>query len=222
MTAEDASTRVAIRFEACLPHARWAPLFHVFRLERPDVRLDWRAAGFPARENSLLGDADVGLFVEPPAQDGLATLTLDVSAMAVIVPAGDRLAEHDRRRVADILDRSFPGSPSLHPAWTSFWTLAEQRGGPPRFTDDDVRTAEDALHVVAAGRAIATMAATVANGLAHPGVVALQLRDGPPVRTCLLWRPDDANPAVHALVDLATAWTQTRRTTRPGPRDDPR
>jgi DNA-binding transcriptional LysR family regulator len=213
MTAEGARTRVTIRFEACLPHARWGPLFHVFRLEHPGVRLDWTATGFPARDDPLLGSADVGLFLEPPAQDGFAALTLDVSPMAVIVPAGDRLADHDRTRVADILDRSFPGTPSLHPAWTAFWTLVEQRGGPPQFTDDDVRTAEHALHVVAAGRAIATMSTTVATGLAHPGVIALPLRDGPPIRTRLVWRSGDDNPAVNALIDLATAWTQVRSAT---------
>jgi hypothetical protein len=39
------------------------------------------------------------------------------------------------------------------------------------------------------------------------GVVALPLSDGPPVRTDLVWRSDDDNPAVRSLVDLATAWT---------------
>jgi hypothetical protein len=38
-------------------------------------------------------------------------------------------------------------------------------------------------------------------------VVALPLSDGPPVRTDLVWRSDDDNPAVRSLVDLATAWT---------------
>ena len=76
--------------------------------------------------------------------------------MVVIVAAGDRLAYHTELRVADILDRPFPGGPNLDPEWTSVWTLEEQRGGPAICTADDVRSAEDALEVIAAGRAIGT------------------------------------------------------------------
>jgi DNA-binding transcriptional LysR family regulator len=137
--------------------------------------------------------------------------------MVVIVAAGDPLAHHAAVRVADIIHRPFPGSPTLDPEWTSFWTLNEQRGSPPELTDDDVKTAEDAMQVVAAGRAIATAPASVAVGLAHPGVIALPLRDGPQVRTRLLWRSDDDNPIIDSLVDLATAWTGNGRDDGPPP-----
>src|SRR4051812_3913127 len=103
--------------------------------------------------------------------------------MVVIVAAGDRLAHHTELRVVDILDRPFPGGPNLNPEWTSFWTLDEQRGGPATRTDDDVKSAEDGLEVIAAGRAIGTVPTWIADGLAHPGVIALPLRDGPHVRT---------------------------------------
>jgi DNA-binding transcriptional LysR family regulator len=213
MTSRHGRTRVTIHFEARLPHARWGPLFHVFRLEQPHVRLDWKPGGYPTRERSLLDGADVGLFLEPPHQPGLVGLTLDTSPMVVIVAAGDPLAHHAEPRVADILDRPFPGSPNLNPEWTSFWTLDEQRGSPPELTDDDVETAEDVLQVVATGRAIATAPASVAIGLPHPGVITLPLRDGPQVRTRLLWRAGDDDPIIDSLVDLATAWT------RHGPED---
>jgi hypothetical protein len=63
------------------------------------------------------------------------------------------------------------------------------------------------LQVVAEGRAIATTAATIANGLAHPGVVALPLVDGPPVATRLVWRTEAEHPALGCLIDLALAMT---------------
>jgi DNA-binding transcriptional LysR family regulator len=199
-------TTLRIRFEACLPHARWGPLFHVFRLEHPDVRLEWRLTGFPLARRSLLEGAEVGLFLEPPRQRDLVAFTLAISPMAVIVAAGDRLATHAALRVADILDRPFPGSPSLDPEWVAFWGLHQQRGSPPIFTDDDVTTAEEALDVVASGRGIMTVPASFADGLVHPGVIAVPLRDGPPVRTRLLWRARGADPVVDSLVDLAIAW----------------
>ena len=206
-TGHPGSTAVRVLFEARLPHARWGPLFHVFRLERPDVRLEWRPTGFPVRGRSLLAGADVGLFLEPPREPGLSAFTLEVSPMVVVVAAGDPLADADELHVDDILDRPFPGGPSLDPEWTSFWTLEEQRGG-PCCTNDDVRTAEELLEVVAAGRAIATAPASIAGELPHPGVIALPLCDGPPVRTRLVWRCGDDDPRVDWLVDLAGAWTR--------------
>jgi DNA-binding transcriptional LysR family regulator len=209
MLDQDETTRVRIRYEARLPQARWGPLFHVFRLEQPEVVLDWQPDGFPAHGRPLLDGAAGGLFLEPPLEPGLGALTLDVSPMVVVVGAGHQLAGSGELWIADVLDQPFPGAPSLDPDWVAFWTLDEQRGGPAARTGDDVRTAEQGLQVVAEGRAIGTLPASVVGGLAHPGVVALPLRDGPMVTTRLVWHAADDNPFVHALVNLAGAWTRT-------------
>jgi DNA-binding transcriptional LysR family regulator len=211
MVDQDEATRVRIRYEARLPQARWGPLFHVFRLERPGVVLDWRANGFPMREQPLLGGVDAGLFLEPSLEPGLGALTLEVSPMAVVVGAGHPLAGHGELCVADILDQRFPGCPSLNPESVAFWTLDRLRGGPPALTGDDVRTADQLLEIVAEGRAVATFPTSVAGGLEHPGVVALRLVDGPMVTTRLVWHAADGNPHVRALVELAGAWTRTDR-----------
>lgn len=88
MTARDAPRRLRIGFDAQLPTARWGPLFHVFLLEHPDLRLEWQPTGFPIRGRSLLEGADAGVFVEPPPESGRSVFTLDVSPMVVIVAAG--------------------------------------------------------------------------------------------------------------------------------------
>ena len=208
MSARRDTRHLKIVFDARLPTARWGPLFHVFRLEHPDLRLEWQPTGFPTRGHSLLEGADVGLFIEPPLEPGLSALTLEVSPMVVVVAAGDRLAHQTELRVADILDRPFPGGLNLNPLWSSFWTLDEQRGGPAPHTDDRITTAEEGLDVIAAGQAIGTVPTSIADGLAHPGVIAIPLRDGPPVRTCLVRRSNHDNPILDALLDLATAWTR--------------
>jgi DNA-binding transcriptional LysR family regulator len=200
-----AVTCLRVAFDRSLPHARWGPLFHAFLREHPGVRLDWRAVGFPVQGRSLLDGADVGVFVHPPREVGVRALTLDTSPMAVVMAVGHRLAQQGTLSVADVLDEPFPGGPNLRPEWSAFWTLDEQRGRPPERTDD-VTGAEQGLQVVVAGRAIATVPDWVASALAHPGVVALPLKDGPPVTTCLVWRDDEENPFVLRLVELAAAW----------------
>lgn len=199
-----------VAFDA-LPLGHWGPLFHVLRLEQPAMRLEFRRMGFPSREGSLLQSADVGLFVEPPREAGLSALTIETSQMLVVTAVGHRLARNHDLRVVDILDQPFPGGPTLHPQWLAFWTLDKQRGGPPPLTNDRVENPEEALSVVAAGRAIATIPANIAGGLPHPGVIAIPLRDGPPVATRLVWRSDGEDPIVHTLIELAAAMTGFRR-----------
>jgi DNA-binding transcriptional LysR family regulator len=149
------------------------PLFHVLRLEQPDLRLQWQPLAFPTPERSRLERADVGLFVEPPQEPGLGALTIETSQILVIMAVGHRLAQHHELTVAEILDQPFPGGSNLDPEWLRFWTLDEHRGGPPTFTDHHVATAPQTLQVVASGCAIATIPATIANGLPHPGVVSV-------------------------------------------------
>jgi DNA-binding transcriptional LysR family regulator len=174
-------------------------------MERPDTRLQWQAAGFPVAGQPLLDGADVGLFVAPAPEPGARALTIETSPMVVAMAAGHRLALCDELTVGEVLDEPFPGGPSLNAQWRGFWTLDDRRGGPPRFTDDDVRNAEQGLQIVADGRAIATIPATIANGLAHPGVVALPLVGGPSVPTRLVWRAEAEHPALGHLIDLALA-----------------
>ena len=206
-----AVTCLQVAFDENLPHARWGPLFDAFRREHPGVRLDWRPVGFPPQGRPLLDGADVGVFVHPSREAGVRAVTLDTSPMVVVMAVGHRLAQHGTLSVADVLDEPFPGATNLRPDWSAFWTLDEQRGHPAERTDDDITGAEPGLQVVAAGRAIATVPEWVASGLAHPGVVALPLKDGPPVTTCLVWRDDEQNPFVLRLVELATAWTRDRQ-----------
>ncbi|MFL5827045.1 MAG: LysR substrate-binding domain-containing protein [Thermoleophilaceae bacterium] len=202
---------LTVAFDERLPHARWGPMFHVFRLERPDVTFEWKPVGFPQSGRELLEGADVGLFLQPTNDDRLRALTLDESPMVVIMAVGHPLATSHELTVADLLDQPFPGGADLHPEWSAFWTFDEQRGGPPRRTDDAVHSAEEGTEVVAQGRAVATVPDWVASGLSHPGIVALGIRDAPSVKTRLLWRADDDRPVVQSLVNLASAWTREAR-----------
>jgi DNA-binding transcriptional LysR family regulator len=209
--------RLRVAVEGGLPVGRFGPLFHVLCLEEPGTRLQWRAVGFPTRSGALLDGADVGLFTSPPVTEGLSALTLDESPMFVAMAVGHPLARRGELRVADILDEPFPGGPDLQPDWRAFWTLDAARGGPPKLYGGEVANAEDGFALVVSGRAIATVAGWAADGLAHPGVIAFSLVDGPRVATRLVWRSDDDKPIVRALLDLARAWTGDRRRNGGGP-----
>jgi DNA-binding transcriptional LysR family regulator len=203
-------TRLRVAYDAFLPGGRYAPLFHILHMERPDVCLEWQPLGFPSPKFPLLQGADVGLRVHSPPRPGISALTIDLSPMVVLTAAGHRLAQRIRLSVADILNEPFLRTENADPDWSAFWTLDDQRGGPPKLNGDCVKSAEHGLRAVAAGQTIVTVPAWATDGLPHPGVVSLLLSDGPWVATRLLWRSEDRSPIIHALVDLADDLTRDR------------
>jgi DNA-binding transcriptional LysR family regulator len=198
---------LTVAFNA-VPLAHWGPLFQVFSFERPDVQLAWRPVDFPTNGASILRDADVGLFLEPPVESGLNAMTLETHPMMVLMAAGHPLTRGGELTVGDVLDEPFPGGPDMHTEWRAFWTLDRFRGEPPRLAPGEVRNPEDGLRLVASGEAIATISGPVSNGLSHPGIVSIPLTDGPLVSTRLVWRSDDDNPDVQLLVELAAEMAQ--------------
>jgi DNA-binding transcriptional LysR family regulator len=183
--------------------ARWAPLFQVLLLERPEVQLHWQAAEFPRMGRSRLDGADIGLFVEPRDEPQLPSISLGVSRMSVLMAAGHRLARWHELRVADVLEEPFPGAIDPHPEWWAFWTLDAHRGGPPKKSESEVSTAAEGLELIAAGQAIGTFPEAVADCLPHPGVVSLPLVDGPAITTRLVWRAEEPARAVRHVIDIA-------------------
>jgi DNA-binding transcriptional LysR family regulator len=203
--------QLTIAFDAFLPVARWGPLFHVLCLEQPQLTFEWQPVGFPTVGRSALDDAEVGLLVEPLVGPGLDSLTLDSSPMVAIMAVGHPLARHDEISVAEILDEQFLNSPALDPRWRAIWTLDDRRGAPAKLIEPPVADADAGLAAIASGAAIGTVPEWAAGGLRHPGVVSVALSDGPSVATRLVWRSNDENPVVRALIDLAAAWATLSR-----------
>ena len=191
-----------------MPLTGWAPIFQQLAAQRPGARLHWRSLGFPLEERSPIEDADVGLILEPPQRPGLSKLVLERDRLVALMSATHPLAGREELTVADLLDETWPGChPSMDRQWMGFWTFDDRRGGPPKFTGDQIMTPEEGGEVVASGRAIVTSPARLAAAFPHPGIVAVPLVDAPQVALALVWRAEHQNPLVDALVELARSAT---------------
>jgi DNA-binding transcriptional LysR family regulator len=200
-----------VAFEGGLPVGRFGALFHVLCLEEPATRLEWTVVGFPTLSGVLLDGADVGLFTSPPLTEGLSALTLDESPMFVAMAVGHPLARLGRGARGGHPRRAVPRRSGPAPRLAG---LLDAGCGARRAAEAlrrEAANAEDGLALVVSGRAIATVAGWVPDGLAHPGVIAVPLVDGPRVATRLVWRSGDDRPIVRALLGLARAWTGERR-----------
>jgi len=198
--------QLTIAFDAFLPVARWGPLFHVLCLEQPRLTLAWQPVRCRTLGRSPLDDAEVALLVEPLLGPGLDSLTIDSSPIVAVMPVGHPLARHHDISVADILDEQFLDVHGLDPRWRAIWTLDQRRGAPAKLIEPPAADADAGLAAIASGAAIGTIPEWAANGLHHPGVVSVTLRDAPSVTTRLVWHANHDNPVVRALIDLAAAW----------------
>src|SRR5262249_61432432 len=92
------------------------------------------------------------------------------------------------------------------PAWGGSHSLDDHRGAPPaQVTRDNALTSLHMLGVMSSGRAITTVPLTDAR-LAEqvlPSVVAMSLGDAHPAVVSLVWRGDNQNPLIGALVNTA-------------------
>jgi DNA-binding transcriptional LysR family regulator len=72
-------------------------------------------------------------------------------------------------------------------------------------SQERITSAAQGIELVASGQAIATVPVSMAEGFAHPGIVGVPVVDAGPASLALVWRTNQENPLVDALVRIAEA-----------------
>ncbi len=134
-------------------------------------------------------------------------LTLRQDARMVVLRKDHRLAGRPQLRVEDVLDETFYGTyPSIDPAWAAFWSLDEDRGGPPEsLTGEEACNTMELVAAMAGGRAITTCPEPVAALIVEivPDLLALPLIDAAPASCVLAWHLSRRSSAVDELTEIA-------------------
>ena len=158
-----------------------------------DIRFDDPSGG--VRD----GTTDVAIIWTPLDETGLEVEQLTEEPRRIVMSRDHRLADAPQLTVEDVLGEPFPVSDSTDPVYERFWTLAEERGGPP---DPAVRiTGQDELLVGArSGRLIAAMPQALVHQIPFDDIVAREVEGLRPagVGCCRLAGND--NPLVEAFV----------------------
>jgi DNA-binding transcriptional LysR family regulator len=152
----------------------------------------------------LDGRVDVAFVHRPIDDGGLALLRLYSSRRLVLLPASHSLAGRHEVFLADIADDPVILHRGASPAWEA-WHNADPRpdGRRPR-PGPFVGNLEEKLEVVATGKAISFVPASVAAALKMPpDVVAVAAADLPPTEVCLAWRAERESRAIAAFADVA-------------------
>ena len=167
-----------------------------------DVRFDDPSGG--VRD----GDTDIALIWTPVDERGLDVEPLFDEPRVAVLAADHPLAARERLGVDELLDQPWPSSLSADPVAEAFWTLADERGGPPTTT---VRVSgfEDLLVAIRAGLVVDAVPAAIARGLPFDNVVTRAV-DGLRPTGVALCRPEQgANPLADAFAIAVRAAAST-------------
>jgi hypothetical protein len=127
-----------------------------------------------------------------------------------ILAADHPLAARERLTVDDLVDQPWPGSQSADPIAEAFWTLADERGGPPP-TTVPISGFDELLVAIRAGLAVDTVPAAIARGLSFGNVVTREVQGLRPTGVALCRPAKGANPLADAFATAVRAAAKAAR-----------
>jgi DNA-binding transcriptional LysR family regulator len=151
-------------------------------------------------------------FVRPPFRgvNRFSTVTLLTEPRLVALPASHPLADRESVEPSELMGETWAWVGSADRVAESYWLLEDHRYGRPPRIGGRPRSWEDLLELVAAGRAIGIVPASIAALLAPAAPkVRFATVDGiEPSPLVLAWRPAAETPAVRELADVARVIAQ--------------
>ncbi|MFF0271046.1 LysR family transcriptional regulator [Kribbella sp. NPDC004536] len=152
------------------------------------------------------GRADVSLVRLPIDQSGLTVRHLFDESRVAMLPAGHRLAGKPVIDITDLADEHLLQDPDAVPEWRDIAVELRTRTAKPVPT---MRSVEEKLEHVAAGRGIAIVPLTVATFYQRHDVVTVPVDNLAPNTVCLAWVASRRSRLLHEFADLASTVTWT-------------
>ncbi|GGK95632.1 LysR family transcriptional regulator [Sphaerisporangium melleum] len=164
------------------------PVICAFQAAHPGVtvelrRLDW----YDQAELILDGSVDLAYVRPPLVERGLRLRPLYAEPRFAVLPAGHRLAGAPSLRIMDLAGDPVVMHRDAIPAWDAFCNTDPRPDGRHPIAGPVIRSMDEKLEHVAAGRAITFLPASAATHYARPDTVAVPVTDIPPHPVCLAW-----------------------------------
>jgi len=183
-------------------------LFSAFATAFPSAEVAFRDLPFPrGTTRSWLEPVDVAFCHQPDVGPSILTQVVRTEPRVVIARRSHPLSESGELGVDSVLDQTFISyHPNVQPAWSSFHSLDEHRGGPPEsMTADWAETPMQMLGIMSSCEAITTLPACDGKLIEDwvPDLVAIPLNGASPAVLSLVCPAEDCPPLVGALVRIA-------------------
>jgi len=178
------------------------PLLSQYRTQYPGVQVHLREATSDLQIESLLaGEIDAGLILPPAALHiSCDYLPLFREPLMAAVPVAWKGSARFKALAAEpLILFPRPSAPAFHDLITGYFV---QRGVIPRIGQEAVQM-QTILSLVSAGLGVALVPRSMVN-LGRTGVRYLPLEgEAPEIETGLVWRRDDASPALRRFIEVA-------------------
>ena len=183
-------------------------LFSAFATAFPSAEVAFRDLPFPrGTTRSWLEPVDVAFCHQPDVGPSILTQVVRTEPRVVIARRSHPLSESGGLGVDSVLDQTFISyHPNVQPAWSSFHSLDEHRGGPPEsMTADWAETPMQMLGIMSSCEAITTLPACDGKLIedAITDLVAIPLSGASPALLSLVCPADDCPPLAGALLRIA-------------------
>jgi len=190
------------------PAATSPELFAAFADAQPWAEVSVVDLAFPSgATSSWLAGVDVAFCHRPRIEAGVSSHAVRIERRAVVVGRAHRLARRTEVGVSELLEETFVGyHADVQAEWAGFHSLDDHRGGPPtQSTADQARTSLQMLGIMASGAAVTTVPKRDAElaQLAVGSIAAITVTDAHPAVVSLVWRSENANPLIGALLAAA-------------------
>lgn len=199
--------RVRIAFAGVSSHVMVGKLAKLVRQTHPAIDIELYSSYYavPALNEVIAGTMDVGLGRWNFLPAGIDVRTVALESLVIALPSSHRLADRASISMADLASEDLVALPPDPGAVLRdhLDRLSHQAG----FVPSIVQVAPDTstlLSLVAADIGCALTVSSVPNNISYPGVVFIDLADQvETIRLQLIWRDNDANPALSEVLRLS-------------------
>jgi DNA-binding transcriptional LysR family regulator len=180
------------------------PAVHELRHQHPDADVHTLPLHWDEPRAALLDHRVDAVVTRLPIETGQLHVTILYDEPRVLlVPADHRLAGKESVTLDDIAGEPIPRL--ADPAWNAHWRIDPRPDGSPAPDGPLVDALEDKLELIAAGQAVAIVAASLRASTLHPDLTTVPLHGVEPSHVALATRAGDHSRLVAAFRKCAHA-----------------
>ncbi len=204
LTRAAKSEHLTIGFYGSAANA-WLPrLLRAFNERHPNVDVSVKDLLLGGIEDILDGSVDIAFTRLLPGQAGVEVEVIAREPRLVALPNTHPLSDRGSLTFDDLRNESFITNPVIDAQSPPVRWLAEQaRHGLPGHVAAEAASVQEILTLVATGRGVSLVPASVADHYPRADVNYVQVTDADPAVVSLAWQPGAVRPTVDAFIETA-------------------
>jgi DNA-binding transcriptional LysR family regulator len=195
---------LAVGFYGSAANEWLARLLQAFGSRHPDVEVSVRDLLLGRIDDILAGSIDVAFTRLLPGQAGVEVEVIAREPRLVALPSGHPLADRGSVTFEDLRDERFITNPAVDaPSPPVRWLAEQARHGLPGRVAAEAASVQEILTLVATGRGVSLVPASVAEHYTRADVDYVEVTDADAAVVSLAWQPGSLRPTVEAFIETA-------------------